>query len=420
MDDSRASAESAEETGASVNEGLDSASKSRLKSSATRFVLMVGIMSLFADFTYEGSRSILGPYLSFFGLGGTAISIITGVGELVGYGLRPFSGRAADTTKRFWPITIFGYVIQMVAVPLLAFAGNWPIAAWLVIQERMGKAVRNPPRDVMLSHAAKEMGYGWAFGVHEALDQTGALIGPLAIAAVLGTGVVGLGDYRMAFLLLAIPAATMLSLLAAARLTYPHPEHLEVSTPDLHETGLPRIFWVYLAGAVLVGAGMGGWPLISYHLSIATGIVPVGLIAVFYAVAMGVSGGGSLLFGRLLDRVGMQILVPLTLASAVALPLIWFGGFGLSLGGVALWGLGTGVQESLIPAVVATMVPTARRTSAYGIFTAGYGISLFAGSLVIGLLYAVSVWWLVVFGIIAELSAIPVFLWVARRRRNGK
>jgi predicted MFS family arabinose efflux permease len=387
-----------------------------LKRSATRFVILVGIMSLFADFTYEGSRSILGPYLAFFGFGGTAISIITGVGELVGYGLRPLSGRWADTSRRFWPITIFGYVIQMVAVPLLAFAGAWPIAAWLVIQERMGKAIRNPPRDVMLSHAAKEMGYGWAFGLHEALDQTGALIGPVAIAVVLASGSLTFGDYQTAFVYLAIPAALMLSLLAVARFTYPHPESMEVSSPEPETGGLPRIFWVYLAGAILVGAGMGGWPLIAYHLQ-TLGIVTGDLVPVFYAVAMGVSGIGSLVFGRAFDRTGMVILVPLTVASAIAVPLIWLGGFGVSLVGVALWGLGTGVQESLIPAAVATMVPRARRTSAYGIFTAGYGISLFLGSVVIGLLYAVNLASLIAFGVIAELAAIPVFLWVVRKRQ---
>ena len=390
--------------------------KSQLRRSATRFVILVGIMSLFADFTYEGSRSILGPYLGFFSLGGTAISIITGVGELLGYGLRPLSGRLADTSKRFWPITIFGYVVQMVAVPLLAFAGSWPIAAWLVIQERMGKAIRNPPRDVMLSHAAKEMGYGWAFGLHEALDQTGALIGPIAIAVVLASGAGMLSDYRTAFMYLAVPAAIMLSLLAVARYTYPHPESMEVSLPETEGGGLPRVFWVYLVAAILVGAGMGGWPLIAYHLQ-TLAIVPYTLIPIFYAVAMGVSGLGSLLFGRVYDRIGMRVLLPLTISSAIALPLVWLGNFGVSMVGVALWGLGTGVQESLIPAAVATMVPRSRRTSAYGIFTAGYGISLFLGSVVIGLLYAVSITSLIVFGVIAELAALPVLLWVVRRRR---
>jgi MFS family permease len=299
----------------------------------------------------------------------------------------------------------------MTAVPLLAFAGSWQTASWLIIQERMGKATRNPPRDVMLSHAAAEIGYGWAFGVHEALDQTGALIGPIAVAAVLALG----HDYRMAFKDLAVPAAVMLTLLMLAWRTYPHPENLESNPQDLHAGELPRIFWVYLVGAVLVGVGIGGFPLMAYHLQ-TLGIVSTDIIPVFYAVAMGVSGLGSLVFGRLFDKVGMRILVVLTLASAVALPLVWVGGFNLALLGVALWGLGIGVQESLIPAAVATMVPLSHRASAYGIFTAGYGVSLFVGSVIIGILYEVSLTLLIAFGVMAELAAVPVFLYVAKNR----
>ncbi len=144
--------------------------QSSMKATALKFVLLIGVMSFFADFTYEGSRSIIGPYLGMLGAGAAVIGIVTGLGELLGYGLRLVSGRLSDQTGQYWPITIFGYIVQMFAVPLLALAGNWPVAAFLIILERVGKATRNPPRDVMLSHAAKEMGYGWAFGVHEALD----------------------------------------------------------------------------------------------------------------------------------------------------------------------------------------------------------------------------------------------------------
>jgi predicted MFS family arabinose efflux permease len=221
-------------------------------------------------------------------------------------------------------------------------------------------------------------------------------------------------SYRLAFAYLAIPAVIMLSLLVVARRTYPHPEALDTSPPDLRTGALPQIYWVYLVAAILVGVGMGGFPLIAYHLQI-IGTVPAFLIPVFYAVAMGVGGVGSLIFGRLFDKLGMTILIPLTIASAVSLPLVWIGGFSLSLAGIALWGLGLGVQESLIPAAVATMVPRTRRASAYGIFTAGYGISLFVGSLIIGLLYNVGIPFLVAFGIIAELAAMPAFLWVIRK-----
>jgi hypothetical protein len=155
------------------------------KSAALRFVLLIGIVSIFADMTYEGSRSITGPYLAVLGATGTIVGFVGGFGELLGYGLRIVSGRLSDRTGRYWPITFLGYVIQMASVPALALAGRWEVAAVLIIVERIGKAMRNPPRDVILSHAGSQIGQGWAFGVHEALDQLGALIGPLIAAGVL-------------------------------------------------------------------------------------------------------------------------------------------------------------------------------------------------------------------------------------------
>lgn len=386
---------------------------SQRKAIALKFVLLIGVMSFFADFTYEGSRSIIGPYLALLGASAVVVAIVTGFGELLGYGLRLVSGRLSDRTGQFWPITIFGYIIQMLAVPLLALAGNWQVAALLIIIERVGKATRNPPRDVMLSHAAKEMGYGWGFGVHEALDQSGALFGPLVVAAVLAWR----GEYRIAFAVLLIPALLTLSILLVARLTYPRPEEMEANPPDIKTSGLPRVFWVYLAGAVLVATGFADFPFIAYHFARAS-IVPGTFIPVFYSVAMGVSGIGSLLFGRLFDRFGITVLIPLTILSALFAPFVFLGNFWVALVGVALWGLGIGVHESIIPAAVATMVPVQRRASAYGLFTAGYGIFWFLGSVVIGILYGLSIPVLIAFSLIVELAAIPLFLLVRRQTRS--
>lgn len=381
------------------------------KQSALIFVVLIGIISFFADFTYEGSRSMIGPYLGLLGAGAAAIGIITGLGELLGYGLRLVSGNGADRTGLYWPITIAGYLVQMISVPLLALAGNWLVAALLIILERVGKATRNPPRDVMLSHAGQQIGgYGWAFGLHEALDQSGALVGPLVAAGILAWR----GEYHLAFALLAIPAFVTLSILLAARLSYPHPEELEAKPPNVQTARLPRVFWIYLAGAVLVGAGFADFPLIAYHFA-RTHLMAQSLIPVFYAVAMGVSGIGSLLFGRLFDRIGLLVLVPLTLLSALFAPLVFLGGFWLALLGMALWGLGMGVHESIIPAAVTLMVPAGRRASAYGLFTAGYGIFWFLGSALIGLLYGVSLPILIGFSLVVELAAIPLF-WLARQK----
>ena len=378
---------------------------------ALRFVLLVGVLSFFADFTYEGSRSILGPYLAALGASAFVVGLVTGFGELAGYGLRLVSGRFADATGRYWPITIFGYLVQMAAVPALALTGSWPAAAALIILERIGKAIRNPPRDTMLAHAGQEAGgYGWVFGLHEALDQFGALVGPLAVAAVLALR----HDFHLAFAALAVPAAVNLALVLVARVLYPRPQDLEPSTPRSSDAGLPGVFWVYLAGAALVAAGFADYPLIAYHLHRA-GTAPGEWIAVFYAIAMAVSGAGSLALGRLFDRFGFKVLIALTLISALFAPLVFFGGFGLALAGAAVWGLGMGVHESIIPAAVAPMVPPGRRASAFGLFTSGYGVFWFLGSAAIGFLYDHSLGATVAFCVICQLAAIPFFLWVGRR-----
>lgn len=389
-----------------------STARSWRKSAPMRFVVFVGVMSFFADFTYEGSRGIIGQYLGLLGAGALAISMVTGAGELLGYGIRLFSGPGADRTGRYWPITIGGYVLQMSVVPLLALAGSWEVAALLIILERVGKAIRNPPRDAMLAHAASEIGYGRVFGLHEALDQFGATFGPLFVALIL---LVNHHDYKVAFALLAIPAVLELSILAAARVSYPHPENLEPAGAKLATTDrMPRVFWLYLGAAALVGAGFADFPLIAYHFE-RSRVVSTEMVPVFYAVAMAVGGAGSLVFGRLFDRFGMRLLLPLTLVAALYAPLAFLGGFWLSLVGVILWGLGSGVQESIIPAVVARMVSRDRRASAFGIFTGGYGIAWFLGSTAIGLLFGISLPLVVAFSLIAELAALPLF--VATKRR---
>jgi MFS family permease len=380
---------------------------------ALRFILLIGVLSFFADFTYEGSRSILGPYLGSLGANAAIIGIVTGFGELAGYGLRLLSGPLADATGRFWPIMIFGYIVQMTAVPSLALTHSWPAAAALIILERVGKAIRNPPRDVMLSHAGRRVGgYGWAFGIHESLDQFGALVGPLLVAVVLTRQ----GGFHEAFAVLAVPAAINLTMVLVARLAYPRPEDLEEPVPSVQGRGLPRVYWVYLAGAALVAAGFADYPIIAYHLS-REGVARGEWIAIFYSVAMAVSGTGSLVLGRLFDRWGFSVLIGLTVLSAAFAPLVFLGGFGAALAGAGIWGLGMGVHESIIPAAVAPMVRPERRASAFGLFTAGYGVFWFLGSAAIGILYDRTVHAAIAFCVLTELAAVPIFLWVGRRYR---
>jgi MFS family permease len=377
-----------------------------VRSAGFKFVLLIGVVSFFADCTYEGSRSITGPYLAILGASGTAVGVVAGLGELLGYSLRLVSGPLSERTGKFWPVTLFGYFVQMLSIPTLALVSSWPSAAVLIVLERVGKAIRNPPRDVMLSHAAEEMGYGWGFGLHEAMDQTGALLGPLLVAGVLFSW----HEYPKAFGALLLPALIALTMLLVARVTYPQPEDLKVElSPDVQGSGLPSVFWVYLFGAALVAAGFADFALIAFHFQKA-GSVPALWVPMLYSVAMATSGAGSLIFGRLFDRRGISVLVPLTLISSLSTPLVFLGNFWSALCGVALWGLGMGVHESIIPAAVAVMVPRQRRGSAFGIFTAGYGVSWLLGSVVIGFLYDLSLPALVAFSFIAQIAAVPLFV----------
>ena len=379
--------------------------------SALRFVLLIGVVSLFADMTYEGARSVTGPYLAVLGASATAVGIVAGGGELLGYALRIVSGRLSDVTGRYWPITLTGYVVQMAAVPALALAGSWPAAACLIVLERVGKAMRNPPRDAMLAHATREMGRGWGFGVHEALDQLGALIGPLVAAAVLAAR----AQYQAAFAVLLIPALLTLAILALARITYPDPTGLAARPLDVQTAGLPRELWIYMAATMLVAAGFADFSLMAFHFQQAR-TVPADWVPLFYASAMAASGLGSLGLGRLFDRAGIVVLVPLTLVSAVFAPLVFLGAPPAAFVGTLLWGLGMGVHESIMAAAVAGMVPARRIASAYGLFNLLYGVAWFLGSAMMGILYDVSLPALVAFSVAVELLAVPLIVLVHRGR----
>jgi predicted MFS family arabinose efflux permease len=380
--------------------------------SALRFVLLFGIVSLFADFAYEGARSVNGQFLSLLGASGFAVGFIAGAGELLGYALRLVSGRAVDRTRWYWPIAIAGYLIQMAAIPALALAGSWQAAAVLIIAERAGKAVRKPATGVMLAGAGERIGRGWAFGLYEGLDQLGALLGPLLVSLVL---LERHQDYHLAFAWLGLPALLTVLLVLAARLRFAHAGTLQVHP---HETGsgggYPAAFWWYLAGAGLVGFGFADFPLIAYHFT-RTGSVAAPWVPVFYAAAMGAGGAASVLFGRLYDRRGLGVLVPLTLLLAANAPLVFFGGFAAALAGSLLWGIGLGVHESMMSAAVAALVPRQRLGAAYGLFTAVFGLAWFAGSAALGALYDVSVQATVIAAVAAQVLALPL-LWSAARR----
>jgi len=382
------------------------------KQSALKFVILLGLVSLFADMTYEAARSITGPYLAVLGASGAIVGFIAGFGELIGYTLRLFSGYLSDKTKQYWGLTIFGYVINLFAVPLLALAGHWWVAAGFIVTERIGKALRVPPRDAMLSYATHEMGRGWGFGIHEAMDQIGALLGPIIVTVV----ILLKGGYKTGFAVLLIPAILAISILLIARLLYPSPHDLEPKTIKLKTRGFSKVFWLYLLAIGFIAAGYADFSLISFHFEKLSSVPDV-WIPIFYAVAMGVDAIAALVLGRLFDKIGILAMVIATLISSFFAPFVFLGSFYYALAGMALWGIGMGAQESIMRASVANLVSSEKRGTAYGVFSTNYGIFWFLGSVFIGILYDKSIPALIVFSVLIQLVSIPIMLLIFKKSK---
>jgi len=369
------------------------------------FIMLMGAVSLFGDITYEGGRSVTGPFFAFLGASAAAVGAVSGFGEFLGYALRIVSGYVADKTKAHWPLTFIGYGM-MFAVPMLAFSGRWEVAALFVILERAGKAIRSPARDAILSHAAKEVGRGWGFGLHEFFDQLGAIMGPLIFTSVLFLG----KSYSTGFKILFIPAMAALVFLLLARKKLPHPEKLECHVLRGANPGeLKKIFWLYTVFTFASVAGVVHFQLISYNLKVAK-IATDPQIPIFYLAAMGADGLIALVVGKLYDRKGFRLLLLAPLLS-ILLPFAAFSGsFWIAAGGVILWGLVIGVHETIMRAAIADLAEPKRRGTAYGIFNTAYGLAFFIGSALMGVLYEVSLHLLFGFAVFMEALSILFFL----------
>lgn len=381
------------------------------KTNALRFIILMGIVSLLADVTYEGARGIVGPYLSLLGASAGVVGFVGGLGELTGYGLRLISGYWADRTRRYWLIAIAGYAVNLLAVPLLAFAGRWEVAACLIVAERMGKAIRAPSRDAMLSYACRQVGTGVGFGLHETLDQIGAVAGPLLVAATL---LLKQNRYEAAFLVLAFPAVFALAVLALSRHLYPDPRLLEAEgevARDRPDDRLPRVFWIYGAFAVAAVAGFAHFQLISFHFKV-QGMFRDAQIPILFGIAMGVDALVALPLGYFFDKKGLATLAILP-ALSIPIPLLVFANSPyLAFAGVVLWGAAMAVQETVMRGAIAELIPPGKRAMAYGIFNAGYGLAWFLGSTAMGILYGAGKPYLLGFAIAMEVASLPFMVLV--------
>ena len=378
---------------------------------AMRFIVCLGIVSMFADITYEGARSVLGPFLNNLGASATQVGLIAGIGEMLAASLRFFSGRFADRTRSYWAITIIGYGVNLIAVPALAFAGNWWTAALLVALERTGKSIRGPARDVLLSEATATVGHGWGFGLHAALDQTGAVIGPLVVAITVAKS----HAFGPAFLGLALPAAAALGALLLARAWFP--AQGATAPQQIEQTEFPQVFWIYVASAGVLACGFVDFALLSFHFQKA-GVATQAMIPLLYSGAMAVNAVTAPLFGRLFDRFGLVALSIGTLISMLSLPLGFLGGPIAAAVGVACWATGIGAQDATLRSGIARVVSMNKRGSAFGAFNGIYGVMWFVGSSIMGFLYDRSLIAVVIFGVTMQLAAAASFFWLRGRLQS--
>ncbi|SFY49613.1 MFS transporter [Streptomyces sp. F-1] len=389
------------------------ADRSPARMSPWRFVVWFGTVSLLADVVYEGARSVTGPLLASLGASALLVGVVTGAGEAAALGLRLVSGPLADRTGRFWGLAIGGYALTVVSVPLLGVAGVLWAACVLVIAERVGKAVRSPAKDTLLSHAAAATGRGRGFAVHEALDQIGALVGPLLVAGVLAlTG----DDYGPALGVLALPGIAVLLVLFRLRARVPSPQDYERETPAAApEPGngrLPRAFWTYAAFTAVTTSGFAPFGVLSYHL-VERHLLTAAWVPVLYAAAMAVDAVAALATGWLYDRIGPRVLVALPVLTAAVAALAFTGTVAVAAAGSLVWGAAMGIQESTLRATVADLVPTGRRATAYGLFAGAVGAGSLVGGALTGGLYGYSIPLLVT--VVVAVQALAVALLAALR-----
>lgn len=410
--------------------------KKKKISQAMLFILLFGIVSLFSDMTHEGASSIRGAYLSLLGASAGMIGFVSGLGELVGYSMRYIFGKLTDKTKRYWPMTVAGYILDVLAVPALALVGEngWALACTLLIIQRMGKAIKKPAKDTIMSFAASQEGAGKSFGIQEVLDQIGAFLGPVLLYLVMLFKTDGntFQVYSTCFAVLAIPGAITISLLLITKHKFPNPEHFEPEPKEYIPFKMKREFILYIAGISLFAFGFIDYSIVIMHVSNTytglvsglaetTSLVNSGTLPLLYSGAMLVDAVAALFFGLMYDKKGVKALVWSTIISApFAIFVFGFHSVWMVLIGIALWGVGMGAQESILKAAVTSMVPKVSRATGYGIFECSFGVFWFLGSWLLGVLYDISIPIMIVVSVAAQLAAIPLYISSAKLMSCGK
>lgn len=386
-----------------------------------RFVVWFGVVALLGDVLYEGARSITGPLLASLGASALVVGVVTGVGETAALLLRLVSGPLVDRSGNFWAWTGGGYALTVLSVPTLGLVPALWMASGLVVLERVGKAVRAPAKDTLLSHATSATGRGKGFAVHELLDQFGALLGPLLVSGMLlTTG----GDYAPTLLVLAVPGVALMVLVVLLRRRVPDPgatyePHARPAPRSrIERVPLPRAFWEHAAFTALTMTGFSTFGLLSYHL-VREHLVGTAAVPLVYAAAMLVDGGAAVLTGWGYDRFGPRVLVTLPLVAATVPALAFTRSPWVAVAGALAWGAALGIQESTLRATVADLVGPVRRATAYGVFGAVVGGAAAVGGALSGGLYEVSVPSLVGVTLLLQFAAFLVLLHTLRRKPSA-
>lgn len=403
--------------------------KEKRFSRAMTFIILFGIVSLFSDMTHEGASSIRGAYLALLGASAGTIGFISGLGELIGYSMRYVFGKITDRTKKYWPMVIFGYILDILAVPALALVGEkgWIAAALLLVIQRMGKAIKKPAKDTIMSFAASQEGVGKSFGIQEMLDQIGAFLGPVFLYLVMlfKTDGTTFEIYRTAFAFLAIPGFITILLLLITKREFPNPEAFEPEAKKEEAFVMKKSFIYYIVGISFFAFGFMDYALVIMHISKNfTGLggsyetfrlISEETLPLLYAGAMLVDAVAALIFGHIYDKKGVRALVISTIISApFSLFIFGFKSEVAILFGLVLWGIGMGAQESILKAAVTSMVPKKNRATGYGIFECSFGIFWFLGSWILGVIYSKSLPLMIGLSIFAQLLAIPFYLRASR------
>ncbi|MFY9418383.1 MAG: MFS transporter [Bacteroidales bacterium] len=402
----------------------------KLKKQAFTFLLLMGIVSLLADITYESARSLIGPYLLFLGASASAVGFVSGLGEFIGYTVRLLFGFVVDKTKKYWLFTILGYSINLIAIPLLAVVppNGWIWAAILIVCERLGKAVRAPAKTTLVSFAAKRVGTGKGFGFVEVLDQIGAMLGPLLLFFIMqwkesaGT----YAQYQWAFASLAIPAILTLIVLTISKALFPKAEEFELTDSEVdaptQKLELKKIkpILLYIIAIGLLAVGMADFPLMAFHIE-TNKVIDIKYITLLYMMVMGVDGLAAFIFGNLYDKKGA---ITLWIAAIIGLsfaPLVFFTTNITSIViGLILWGVLLGAMESIALAYIADNVEVNYRGRILGIYYTFYGITWFIGSWLMGILYNINPKYVAIFSVVILLSAIIVLWRQIKIRKNNE